>query len=229
MEMEEISERKTQALASVVRSHCPAPQNILVVGCGDGVEAGILARFFGARTVGVDLGRQFEFARAAAAPAELLEMDARQLRFEDASFDLVYSFHALEHIEDPRRALLEMARVLKTGGTFCIGTPNKSRLIGYLGSPTSFANKVSWNLSDLRMRLAGRWDNALGAHAGFGAGQLTAMCREAFGSAVDISDRYYRRLYPRHRLPLNLILATSLKWLILPCCYTIGFKPSGKA
>jgi ubiquinone/menaquinone biosynthesis C-methylase UbiE len=224
MKMEQVSERKTQALASVVRAHCPAPRSILVVGCGDGLEAGILARSFGATTVGIDLGQQFEFARAAAAPAELVEMDARHLRFEDASFDLVYSFHALEHIEDPGRALVEMARVLRHGGTFCIGTPNKRRLIGYLGSPAPLANKISWNLSDLRMRLAGRWDNSLGAHAGFSALELQAMCRAAFGNAVDISDRYYRHLYAQHPMALSLVLGTPLKWLILPCCYMTGFK-----
>jgi ubiquinone/menaquinone biosynthesis C-methylase UbiE len=224
MKMEEVSARKTQALASLVKAHCPAPGSILVVGCGDGLEAGILARFFGAKTIGIDLGQQFEFARSAAAPAELLEMDARYLRFENASFDLLYSFHALEHIEDPRRALLEMARVLKPGGTFCIGTPNKRRLIGYLGSPAALADKVSWNLSDLRMRLTGRWDNSLGAHAGFDAPELRAMCRVAFGNAMDITDRYYRQLYARHPAVLSLVLATPCKWLILPCCYMIGFK-----
>jgi ubiquinone/menaquinone biosynthesis C-methylase UbiE len=224
MEMEQVSARKTQALATIVRAHCPAPRRILVVGCGDGLEAGILARFFGAQTIGIDLGQQFEFARAAAAPAELLEMDARQLRFDDACFDLVYSFHALEHIQEPVRALREMARVLAPGGTFCIGTPNKQRLVGYLGSPAAFTDKIWWNLSDLRMRLAGRWDNSLGAHAGFAARELRAMCRAAFGNAMDITDRYYRQLYAQHPVALGLVLGTPCKWLLLPCCYTLGVK-----
>jgi SAM-dependent methyltransferase len=224
MTLEEVSARKTHALASIVRAHCPAPRTILVVGCGDGLEAGILARFFDAKTIGIDLGQHFEFARAAAAPAELLEMDARQLRFDDGSFDLVYSFHALEHIEQPDRALLEMARVLAPGGTFCIGTPNKQRLVGYLGSPAALTNKICWNLSDLRMRLAGRWDNSLGAHAGFAAAELRAMCRTAFGNAVDITDRYYRQLYTQHPMALGVVLGTPCKWLVLPCCYMMGFK-----
>jgi len=222
--MKEIAERKTQALARILHARCPAPQSILVVGCGDGLEAGILARFLGARTVGIDLGQQFELSRTAAAPAELLEMDAQRLLFADASFDLVYSFHALEHIENPTQALSEMARVLKPGGAFCIGTPNKRRLVGYLGSPTSLANRVAWNLNDVRMRLAGRWDNARGAHAGFNPPELAAMCRAAFGNAQDISDQYYRHLYSRHRMLLSVALATPLMWLILPCCYMIGSK-----
>jgi len=42
-------------------------------------------------------------------------MDARNLTFDNADFDFVYSFHALERITDPRRALIEMSRVLKRG------------------------------------------------------------------------------------------------------------------
>ena len=224
-----ISERKTRVLADILAQFCPAPRDILVVGCGDGQEAGILARYFAAKTVGIDLSPQSPRARAAAAPAELLEMDAQQLSFPDGSFDLVYSFHALEHIASPGKALSEMTRVLRFGGAFCVGTPNKQRLVGYVGAPASLADKVSWNLSDWRMRVTGRWENARGAHAGFHSAELLAMCREHFGDATEVSDRYYRQLYARHAAFLNPILATSLKWLILPCCYTIGIKQRSAA
>ena len=69
-----------------------------MVGCGTGEEAGILARSYGAETTGIDLVTQFTLDHAQAAPAKLIEMDAREMRFEDASFDFVYYFHALEHI-----------------------------------------------------------------------------------------------------------------------------------
>lgn len=42
--------------------------------------------------------------------------DAMNLIYKDGSFDLVASFNAFEHIPDPERAAVEVARVLKPGG-----------------------------------------------------------------------------------------------------------------
>jgi ubiquinone/menaquinone biosynthesis C-methylase UbiE len=44
-------------------------------------------------------------------------MDAQELLFRDDLFDFAFSLNAFEHIPDPGRALQEIARVLKPGGT----------------------------------------------------------------------------------------------------------------
>ena len=44
-------------------------------------------------------------------------MDAQQLLFRDGLFDFVFSLNAFEHIPNPGRALQEISRVLKPGGT----------------------------------------------------------------------------------------------------------------
>jgi SAM-dependent methyltransferase len=52
-------------------------------------------------------------------------MDARELRFEDRSFDGVFSASSIEHFgdyEDVRRALVEMRRVLRPGGVATLST-----------------------------------------------------------------------------------------------------------
>jgi ubiquinone/menaquinone biosynthesis C-methylase UbiE len=199
-----------------------SPNSILVVGCGDGNEAGILARYYkGSRTIGIDVGVQFKFDHEASAPATLIEMDAHQLDFDSGTFDLVYSFHALEHMANPSKALSEMARVLAPQGTFCVGTPNKSRLVGYIGSTTTFSTKIYWNMVDLKNRICGRWDNATGAHAGFFSTELLSMCRTAFGCGEDVSENYYKRLYPKSRI-IKAAVSSPLKHLIMPCCYVIG-------
>jgi ubiquinone/menaquinone biosynthesis C-methylase UbiE len=46
----------------------------------------------------------------------VLRMDATRMTFPEASFDLVCSWSAFEHIESPRTALAEVARVLRPGG-----------------------------------------------------------------------------------------------------------------
>lgn len=55
----------------------------------------------------------------------VLRMDARELPFEDGTFDIVFSLSALEHFgrkADKRRALKEMNRVLKPGGVAALTT-----------------------------------------------------------------------------------------------------------
>lgn len=216
-------DRRTKVLADCLRRRGGPPERLLVVGCGSGAEAGFLARVFAAETVGVDLpGSNLPFDRAASAPALLLHMDAQRLAFGDDRFDMVYSFHALEHMADPFQALAEMRRVLRPGGRFCVGTPNSRRLLGYIGSDVPLSVRIRWNLHDLRMRLSGRWSNAAGAHAGYAAGELRAMCAAAFGDAEDISDEYYAALYPRHRRLLGLIRRSGAKAVAYPCVYVTG-------
>ncbi len=50
--------------------------------------------------------------------AEYAVADVQELPFADASFDAVIANHMLFHIEDRSRALAELARVLRPGGTF---------------------------------------------------------------------------------------------------------------
>ncbi len=49
--------------------------------------------------------------------------DARCLPFPDASFDRVIAAEVLEHIPEDRRAMAELARVLRPGGTMAVTVP----------------------------------------------------------------------------------------------------------
>ncbi len=49
--------------------------------------------------------------------------DLTALTFEDASLDLVISEDVLEHVPDPRKALAEVRRVLRPGGSFIFSVP----------------------------------------------------------------------------------------------------------
>jgi SAM-dependent methyltransferase len=49
--------------------------------------------------------------------------DLRALSLEDASVDLVYASHVLEHVDDDRAALSEIARVLAPGGVAVLPVP----------------------------------------------------------------------------------------------------------
>ncbi len=92
----------------------PEPgDRVLDVAGGTGALAQALLPMVGAITVS-DVSE----AMLAHVPTGVTPLVARaeQLPLEDASFDLVVCVHALHHIDRPRRAIDEMARVLAPGG-----------------------------------------------------------------------------------------------------------------
>jgi SAM-dependent methyltransferase len=215
---------KTEALAGLIRERTRAPiRKLLVVGCGSGLEAAVLATEFRAEVVGVDLETSFD--PAAAAAVDLRQGDATCLDFASGSFDFVFSYHALEHIPAYRKALAEMERVLSEGGAYCIGTPNRSRLLGYLGSnDATWRDKIVWNLVDWRARLLGKFKNEYGAHAGFSSRELEAALVKAFGQAEEITLPYYVRAYPGCATWISLLGKSALAAFLFPSIYFMGRK-----
>lgn len=92
---------------------------VLDIGCGRGWVTQRVQRLAPA-TTGIDVNVE---AVANGVTEGLRVMDARKLAFGDATFDKVYSFHAIEHIPDLAGVLAEMDRVLKPGGTLLLGYP----------------------------------------------------------------------------------------------------------
>ncbi|MGH2914469.1 MAG: class I SAM-dependent methyltransferase [Solirubrobacteraceae bacterium] len=99
-----------------------AARSVLDVGCGEGVLTARWARELGAvapsgRVVGVDLEdpKLADQWRAHSEPNLRFEaMEVERLAFEDREFELVAATEVLEHVEDPDRALAEMARVARS-------------------------------------------------------------------------------------------------------------------
>ena len=96
-------------------------KTVLEIGCGMGTDLLQFARA-GARVTGMDLTpRSIEITRARFAlygcSAQLEVGDAETLSLADSSFDLVYSHGVLHHTPDTQRAIDEVYRVLKPGGT----------------------------------------------------------------------------------------------------------------
>ena len=90
-------------------------KDVLDVGIGSGIATQMLAES-GAKVTGVDLTdwavettrRRLE---AFGLQADVRQADAEQLPFEDASFDLVFSWGVIHHSSDMDRALSELVRV----------------------------------------------------------------------------------------------------------------------
>lgn len=104
-------------------------QDILEVGVGTGLT---LEHYpAGTRLTGVDISeKMLRHARSRAKRLPDLEIqlekgDARQLRFDDDSFDAVLAANVLTAVEDPYQVCMEIRRVLKPGGrlvTVCNST-----------------------------------------------------------------------------------------------------------
>ena len=91
--------------------------DILEVGCGTGVMAERINALSGVTLVAIDYSERFAELTAARG-VDARQADICYLPFEDDSFDVVYAGWMLYHVRDLDRALAEIRRVLRPGGTF---------------------------------------------------------------------------------------------------------------
>ncbi len=105
--------------------------HVLEAGCGDGAMAERIAALPGVTLVAIDYDERAVEATAARG------VDARQgdicyLPFEDDTFDVVHAGWVLHEIRDLDRALAEIRRVLRPGGTFVAVTNGDDSLADLL-------------------------------------------------------------------------------------------------
>ncbi len=102
-------------------------RQVLDAGCGAGYGSAVLAAAGALGVIGIDVSPEAveAAAREHGAAAEFRAADLEDLPFEDASFDLVTCFEAIEHVADSDRALDELRRVLRPGGLLLISSPNR--------------------------------------------------------------------------------------------------------
>jgi len=97
------------------------PTRVLEIGCGPGEFAERVVRELRTRVVAIDQSpRMVALARERGVDARL--GDARDLPFDDASFDCVVANWVLYHVAELDRALAEVVRVLRRGGRLVAST-----------------------------------------------------------------------------------------------------------
>jgi ubiquinone/menaquinone biosynthesis C-methylase UbiE len=96
---------------------------VLDCACGGGAEIDQLKRMgFNKLTVGVELHPKF--IRTAQTVADgVLKCDMHSLCFKDGAFDIISSFHTIEHAYDAAKLLQEFWRVLKPDGQLFVILP----------------------------------------------------------------------------------------------------------
>jgi SAM-dependent methyltransferase len=115
---------RNRLILSTVRRRFPTAGSFLEIGCGSGVVLAALREVMPElRLVGVDLYEEgLEIARRRLPEAELLELDARELPFED-EFDVVGAFDVIEHIDEDELVLERMLRAARAGGGVLVLVP----------------------------------------------------------------------------------------------------------
>ncbi len=160
---------------SLVQHH-----SVLDVGCGQCHWTKIIASLIGrpATITGIDNEPKWvsgknkldkDFQQLGIEKFELIEGSAEKLPFDNESFDLVTCQTLLIHLKKPAKALKEMKRVLKPGGTvLCVEPNNMTQQL--MKSSTSSDDPIDTVLDHVKFALIcergkkklGQGDNSLG-------------------------------------------------------------------
>ena len=142
----------------VDRATIEGDENVLDIACGTGIVARLVARRVGdaGSVVGVDndegmLAVATKTAAAAGLSIEWEKADVTDLAFTDHRFDIVFCQQGLPFFEDPRRALVEMRRVVAKDG----------RVLLNVGRPLQYQPGWAVLADALTRHLGEKWGNML--------------------------------------------------------------------
>jgi SAM-dependent methyltransferase len=169
----------------------PATAEVLDLACGIGHSHHLLAP---RRTVGVD--RSAHVLRGQRRPTVVADM--RALPFPPGRFDAALAVHAIEHVDDPERVLVEVVRVLRPGGTAILVTPNRLTFARPHEVVDPYHHR-EYDPEELRA-LCGRWFGSVRVLGLFGSHRYLALLddqRSALEHLLGLDPLRTRRLVPR--------------------------------
>jgi 2-polyprenyl-3-methyl-5-hydroxy-6-metoxy-1,4-benzoquinol methylase len=124
------SESAIYAMVARALDECQASGGVLVdVGCGTGQLWPCLRMRF-ARYIGVDAVRYEAFP--VEAEFHYVDLNSGVAPLPDECADVVASVETIEHLENPRLFMRELARMVKPGGWVIVTTPNQLSLLSLL-------------------------------------------------------------------------------------------------
>jgi len=133
--------------------HC-AGMDVLDAGCGVGYGSALLASV-AARVVGVDVSSDaIDYARTryALPNVEFRVCDLLDLDLPAATFDVVCSFEAIEHLADRDAFLQHVTRTLRDDGVFCVSTPRVNRTNKRPNNPYHYVEYSRADFEELLLR-----------------------------------------------------------------------------
>ncbi len=148
----------------------------LINGCGTGVYLQRLAPFYD-NVLGVDIEPQYlALARLRNPTRKVMRGACECLPLPDNSMDMVFSHEVLEHVTDDRRAMAEIARVVKPGGHIVLFVPN--RWFPFETHGFFLDGQYYWGNIPLVNYLPRLWRDQLAPHVRtYDAQSIWALCR----------------------------------------------------
>lgn len=127
--------------------------------------------------------------------AAMRQEDITRLSFADGSFDMVFCIHVLEHIEDERSAMSELARVLSDDGFAILDVPMNESLAETYEDPSIVTPEARarayWQFDHVRL---------------YGRDYSDRLAKAGFSVRVDrLSDMLDAAAMARHGLPTDPI------------------------
>jgi len=127
--------------AEYLKNELKGQKKILDIGCGIGYFEEILSEL---NIIGLDSSKEaLEEARKRSGKKFVLG-DAEHLDFLDGSFDGVFTVTTLEFLEDYKKAVDEVARILESGGKFVamILNPESEYFKSHIQRPGSYFGRI---------------------------------------------------------------------------------------
>jgi SAM-dependent methyltransferase len=103
--------------------------HLVDAGCGTGGLWPFVKPYLRSYT-GVDVIRYREYPEGL--DFQMVDLDTGTMGLPDASADIVVAVETIEHLENPRAFVRELARVARPGGTVLITTPNQLSLLSLI-------------------------------------------------------------------------------------------------
>jgi SAM-dependent methyltransferase len=190
-----------------LKRYFPNVRNFFELGCGNGFVLACIEKAFPNLELygGEIFVTGLDFASKRLPRAQLFQMDARKIPFED-EFEVMSAFDVLEHIEDDEKVLKQMYGAVRHGGGIILTVPQHPFL---------------WNRADDYARHVRRYTaqelRAKVVMAGFEVQRMTSFVSILFPLMMmsRLKDRYSAsRFDPMSELKINNLLNTLLEKIL---------------
>lgn len=115
---------------------------ILDCGCGRGIASQILKESGYINVIGIDIDKNaLKYARGI---CSVREMDCQNFIFPPKTFDVVLALNIIEHLQNPRKFLIGVRKILKDDGILILSLPNTNFLRIFLGRTIAIPEHIHY-------------------------------------------------------------------------------------